>query len=86
MELAITVDAKEPFAKATYALEGAGALAVATYEHVNMLYSVISSEHYLNVNAVAKQLAAGDATRERQLVAYAKACVQPAYTLLSIKI
>ena len=79
MELAITVDAMEPFAKATYALEGDGALAVVTYEHVRMLYSVISTDHYPNVNAVAKQLATGDATREQQLVGYAKVCVQPAY-------
>jgi len=44
-----------------------------------MLYSVISTEHNLNVNAMAKQLATGNAAREQQLVRYAKACVQPAY-------
>lgn len=66
----------EPFAKATHALVGDGALAVATYEHVGMLYSVISTQHYPNVNSVTKQLATGDAAREQQLVAYAKACVQ----------
>lgn len=53
MELAITADAMEPFAKATYALEGDDALAVTTYERVSMLYSVISTEHYPNVNAAA---------------------------------
>lgn len=78
MELAITIESMEPFAKATYALEGDGALAFVTYECVSMLYSVISTEHYPNVNAMAKQLATGDAARERQLVRYAKACVQPA--------
>ena len=56
MELAITVDAMEPFAKATYALEGDGALAVTTYECVSMLYAVISTEHYPNVNAIASEL------------------------------
>ena len=63
----------------SYALEGDGALALVTYERVSMLYSVISTEHYPNVNAMAKQLATGDAAREQQLVRYAKACVQPAY-------
>ena len=65
MELAITVDAMEPFAKATYALEGDGALTVTTYERVSMLYAVISTEHYPNVNAIASELAAGDVTREQ---------------------
>ena len=84
IELAITVDAMEPFAKATYALEGDGALAIVTYKRVRMLYSVISTDHYPNVNAVAKQLAIGDATCE-QLVGYAKACVQPAYQYFQSK-
>lgn len=47
MELAINVDAMEPFVKATYILKGDGALALVAYERVNMLFSVISTEHYL---------------------------------------
>ena len=85
IELAITIDVMEPFAKATYVLEGDGALALITYERVSMLYSVISMEHYPNINAIAKQLATGDAARERQLVGYAKACVQPAYQYFQSK-
>jgi len=85
MELAITIDSMEPFAKATYALEGDGALALVTYERVSMLYSVISTEHYPNVNAMAKQLTTGDAACEQQLVRYAKACVQPAYQYFQSK-
>ena len=50
-----------------------------------MLYSVISTEHYPNVNAAASELAASDATREHQLVAYAEACVQPAYCYFQTK-
>ena len=44
-----------------------------------MLYSVISTEHYPNVKAVAKQLSAGDPAREQQLMMYAKSCVESAY-------
>lgn len=60
MELTITIDAMEPFVKATYFLEGDGALALLAYERVSALFSVISTEHYPNVNGVAKQLAKGD--------------------------
>ena len=55
------------------------------YEQISMLYSVISSEHYPNVTAAAKELYGGDQGRERQLITYAKACVQPAFTYFSEK-
>ena len=77
MEIAITVDAMEPFVKATYALEGDGALALVAYERVSMLYSVISTEHYANVRTVAKQLSGSEPVHEQQLVAYAEARVEP---------
>ena len=56
LELAITVDAMEDFVKAAYTLEGDGALALVAYEQLCVLYSAISSQHYPNVNAVAKKL------------------------------
>ena len=71
MELAITVDAMEPFVKATYNLEGDGALALVAHEQPSMLYAVVSTEHYPNVVAVSKTLAAGNPACEKQLVAYA---------------
>ena len=52
MELAITVDVKQPFAKATYVLEEDGTVALVAYECVSTLYSVIS-DHYPNVDAIA---------------------------------
>ena len=79
MELAITVDAMEPFVKATYVLEGDGPLALVAYERLSTFFSVISTEYYPNVTADAKELSGGDPVREQQLVAYAKTCVQPAY-------
>ena len=80
MELAITIDAMEPFVKATYILEGDGALALVAYEGLTTLFAVITSEQYPNVAAVAKNLCSGDSRHERQLVEYAKACVVPAFT------
>ena len=79
MELAITVDAMEPFVRATYTLEGDGPLALVAYQRVSLLYSHISSQHYPNVAAIAKLLVEGNATCESQLTAYAKACCVPAY-------
>ena len=79
MELAVTVDAMEHFVKTTYALEGDAPLALIAYEHINMLYSVISTEHYPNVMAIANQLSEVDQGHEQLLIAYAKACVQPVF-------
>ncbi len=48
-----------------------------------MLFSAITSEY--NVAAVAKHLPGGDTVHEQQLVVYAKACAQPAYTYFKEK-
>ena len=45
MELAITVNAMEPFVKATYVLEGDGPLALLAYQKLSALYNHISSQH-----------------------------------------
>ena len=81
----MTVDAMEPFVKATYLLEGDGPLALVTYEQIRRLFSAISLKHYPNVLAVAKHMSAGDASREQQLLAYADSCVKPAYDYFKSK-
>ena len=85
MELAIVVDSMEPFVKATYSLEGDGPLVLVAYQRLSLLYSHILSEHYPNVAAVAKLLSRGNSAREKQLVAYAKACCVPAYSYFKEK-
>ena len=45
----------------------------------------MSTQHYLNVAAVAKAEANGNASREQQLLDYSKACVQPAYDHFYLK-
>ena len=45
----------------------------------------MSTQHYLNVAAVAKAEANGNASREQQLFDYSKACVQPAYDYFYLK-
>lgn len=53
LELAATVDAGEPFVKATYRLEGDGPLALECFEVITMLQASINNQYHPNVNAVA---------------------------------
>ena len=85
VELAITVDAMRPFVNVTYKLEGDGAISLIVYEQLSMLYASISTQHYPNVVAVAREEAAGNASHEQQLTAYARSCVQPAYSYFKSK-
>lgn len=77
LELAATIDAGEPFVKATYRLEGDGPLALECFEVITMLQASINNQHYPNVNAVARQLSAGNSVVMTQLVQYAQSCIQP---------
>ena len=79
IELAITMDAMDPFVRATYLLEGDGPLALSTYERLMTLVQAMNTEHYPNVAAVARKLANGDPRHEQQLITYAKSCVSAAY-------
>ena len=77
MELAITVDAMEPYVKATYRLEGDGPLMLKAYEEIATLSAWILNQHYPNTKAVAKTLTTTPA-QQRQFD-YAESCVEPAY-------
>ena len=84
----MTVDAMEPFVKATYTLECDGPIALTAYEQISTLYSHISTAYYPNVNALARHQSEGISSREQQLLAYwcwPKQCVTPAYTYLKAK-
>jgi hypothetical protein len=48
------------------------------YEQLSILYASVSTQHYPKVVAAAKAIASGNPTHEQQLVAYVKACVEPA--------
>ena len=51
MELAIMVDAMEPFVQATFNLEGDGPLVLLAYEEIHKLYCAI---HYPNTIAISR--------------------------------
>ena len=78
IELAVVVDAGEPFVKSTYRLEGDGPLVLAAYEEISSLRAAISTAFYPNTDAVARKLSSNPG-RNQMLTAYAKTCVQPAY-------
>ena len=74
VELAITVDAGEPFVKATYRLEGDGPLVLSAYEEIAALRVAISNQYYPNTNAVATKLSSNRPTLKQQLLDYGKVC------------
>ena len=85
IKIATTVDAMEPFIKATYKLEGDGLLSLEAYQQLSILFASVSTQHYPNIAAVAKAEANGNASHEQQLLDYSKACVHPAYDYFYLK-
>ena len=85
IELAVIIDAGEPFVKGTYNLEGDGPLALSTYEELRKIYNFISLPHYPNLIACARNLAGGNATVDQQLITYAKSCVEPGFQYFQTK-
>ena len=85
IEIATTVDAMEPFIKATYKLEGDGPLSLKAYQQLSTIFASVSTQRCPNVADVAKAEANGNASREQQLLDYSKACVQPAQDYFYLK-
>ena len=60
-------------------------LGFVAHQQLSMFFASVSTQHYPNVAAVAKAEAKGNATHEQQLLAYSRACVQPAYDYFNLK-
>ena len=80
VELAVTIDAAMPFVKATYNLEGDGLLSLTCYLAISALNAAAKQVNYTNLQALARDLFAGDRKKEEELSQYAKSCVQPGIT------
>ncbi len=80
VELAVTVDAGMPFVRATYNLEGDGPLALSCYDTISALNVSARQAHYPNLDAIASQIAGGNAQEESELLQHAKKCVEPGIT------
>ena len=77
LELAVVIDAGEPFVMATYNLEGDGALAFKCYEIYTSLLSAIELQHYPNLTAVAKKLSRSVHSLLNKFIKYGKDRVKP---------
>ena len=73
IELAAVIDVGNPLVKATYNLEGEGALVLKCYEQICTVVNSIHAAHYPNVRAIAKRISSGDRSTCHQLTDYAKA-------------
>lgn len=78
IELAAVIDGGNPLVKATYNLEGDGALVLKCYEQICTVINSIRTAHHPNVRAVAERISSGDRNAFQQWTDYAKACVQGA--------
>ena len=79
IELAATVDAMEPFVKATYNLDGDGPLTLQAYQDLRTVESTIANAYYPNITAMSRLLLQGNIPVQQQWVYYATQCIQPAY-------
>ena len=76
IELSAIVDWGKPFVKATYSLEGDGELALECYDIIEVRAAIIAA-YTPNVQAVVREMGAGNVSVEEQLLKYAHSCVQP---------
>ena len=79
IELAAMIDAGKHFIQATYYLEGDGPLVFSCYERLSALAHAIAIESYPNTEAKARQHSRGNIALYNQLVAQAKACINPGF-------
>ena len=78
LELAVVIDAGEPFVTRTYLLEGDVELAILAYDLLQEVSTACGLEDYLPLKAVANDLADGNDALKRQMTTMAKQCVRPA--------
>ena len=78
LELAVVIDAGEPFVTRTYLLEGDGELATLAYDLLQKVSTACGLEDYPLLEAVANDLADGNDALKRQMTTMAKQCVRPA--------
>ena len=76
MELAAVVDVGEHFVKATYNLEGDGALVLRCYEEIIKIRAALQVAHYPNMSAIARHLAPTNITIQQQWMEYGINCVK----------
>ena len=77
LELAAVIDAGMHFVNAIYYLEGDEPLIFSCYDRLSAVARAVAVDHYPNTEAVAREIASGNVAIYNQLMAQAKACIQP---------
>ena len=77
LELAAVIDAGDPFVRATYTLEGDGALVFSCFDVLSSLAAGIRTGHFPNLSAISAKLSMGNLLLGQQFLAYGRSCVQP---------
>ena len=85
IEMAAVVDAGKEFVKATYNLDGDGALVLECYERVQAVFASIHVSHYPNVDAIIQTLTGLFASDAQQWKLYAQTCVKPGLEYFVLK-
>ena len=86
IELAATIDAGKQFVQATYYLEGDGSLVFTCYKRLSALAHAIDIDSYPNTEAKARQHAGRNMALYNQLVAQAKASINPGFRFYQQKL
>lgn len=84
IELAVDIDAGEPFVKATSSLEGDGPLALNCYDILNEVKAAIQVHHWPNRTAVARRIA-NEQHPEQYWMQYVSSCVMPGLNYFTMK-
>ena len=77
LELAAVIDAREPFVKATYKLEGDGPLVFSCFDVLASLSVGIRTAYFPNLSAISARLTGGNRARSQQFEQYGRLCVKP---------
>ena len=77
LELAAVIDAGDPFVRATYKLEGDGALVFDCFDVLSSLASSIQTGHFPNLTDISAKLSAGNHHLGQQFLQYGRSCIQP---------
>ena len=78
IELAAVIDAGAPLVKATYNLEGDGALVWQCHDQISTVLNAITTSHHPNVTAIVARVTGGNRVAYQQGIAYAGKCVKGA--------
>ena len=71
------VDAGAPIVKATYKLEGDGALVLSSYDVIASLTEAIRTAHFPNLTSLSAKFSAGNSALAQQYEQHGRNCVQP---------